>query len=548
MSALYLRREGQVEGPLDPAEVRRRLSAGELPLRTMSWKTGEKNWTSLARRWPEGRVLEHVLGAAGFLLVLVLLAAVVGIPGRLFVHLPEALQTETFVVGSVSAGLVCAIALMAALTYHRWQNNHRLPLPYALCLLFTLLGGVAAFGLSTQAIQMVKAEDHLPNASISYDDATRVIRIHGSIGHHFSSDVDAMLRAHGDATVIVINSPGGLLLESFHAADSIRQAQLPLRVDGICASACGLMWAAVPKREMTASSQIGLHQNRVIVDLPVEMTAGTSRTLENRSADVLSAAGFTSEMLRHRAETPPGKMYWVTAVDVLTAGINARVLNEQGQTMDMQAIKWAVLTAAWGKGSLTSQLYQAIGAHEPALADTYENKLYTALRNNDLPLFRYEDRLMETEALRQALTQVSDQAVMDWARSRQQDLAEASHAADPVACGWLSGKGDNRPEHAAARKRLGEHNVARTLALMKAVPEFAAMQGMETDIRAESSDFSTYSRSIVGRLKQQGFSGDARQWSVLQQCEYANEFLLGAEQMPLTSGANLVRYAETRAH
>jgi ATP-dependent protease ClpP protease subunit len=227
---------------------------------------------------------------------------------------------------------------------------------------------------------------------IGYDASARAIHINGTIGHRFSSSVADALNHHGDAKVVIINSPGGLLTEAFKAADMLAKSRIPLRVDGMCASACGLMWASVPMREMTVTSRVGLHQNRMITDVPVEISAAVSNKLEAESTEALRAAGFTPYMLRQRELTPPARMYWLTSADIMMAGISTKVLDAQQQPVSLSAAKWIVITAAWGKQSLTAQIYQAIGEREPSLAHSYGDSLYWALSANNLQTFYAEDR------------------------------------------------------------------------------------------------------------------------------------------------------------
>lgn len=543
MSALYVRSGGRVEGPFDPAEVRRRLSAGELSLRTMSWKAGEKNWRSLAKRWPTGVALDHVLAVCGPLLVLALAVLMLGIPGRLYSSLPDAWQTQGFLAGAVGVCLACAVVLTTIMVWRGWRRRHRLSLTYAMCLMLTLMGGSASVALCVRTIGVVKAEDAFASALFHYDAATQAIQIRGMIGHRFSTDLAAMLRAHGDAARVTIDSQGGLVDQAFKAAKLIKQAQLPLRVDGMCASACSLLWAAVPHREMVVSSRIGLHQNRMIGDIPVELAVGASRQLEDESTDALSSAGFTDAMQRRRAETPPAKMYWLTAVDIINAGIQAKMLDAQGRPADMAVIKWAVVASAWGRGSLSEQLYTAIGLHERTIADTYENRLYNAFQANNMTLFHYEDRLMETDAVRQAFAQATDQAVMDFAQSRERDVAAASQDANAAECGLLNNTKDAQLADTATRTRMNEHTLIRTMALINAIP-VAAGPVLPVDIRSAASDYSAYSSRIVGQLHQQGYPADVARWNSLQRCSYSNAFLQGAGQMPLARGAMIVRYGE----
>ena len=550
MSTLYLRSAGRMEGPFDPAEVRRRLSAGEVSRWTMSWRVGEKRWQSLGRRWPEGQVWDALLAVGGTVLVLVLVIAIIGIPGRLYMHLPDAWQTKAFVLSAVAVGITGAAAVSLLLARRNRQRNRRLSLPGALCVMLTVMGAMISMGLCVQIVGLIGAENQFANASFGYDAATHAIRIQGPIGHRFESDLDDALSKHRDAQAIVIDSPGGLLDQAFNAATAIKQAKLPLRVERECASACALMWAAVPLRQMIDSARIGLHQNRAVGDSPSELSNAATKEMEDESNDALSSAGFTGEMMRQRAETPPAKMYWLNAVDIMTAGIDAKVLDVAGQPVDEATAKWVVLSSSWGKDSLTERFYQIIAVHEPALADTYEDRLYNALHSKNWPLFRYEDREMETAALRQAFTQVSDQAVMDWTRSRQQDIADANRRGNKLACDLLDGHAGNEVVGAESRKWVAERSLVRNITLVAAMP--AAPQTMDApmDMRKAVDDYETYVRSALARVKQEGYPASSAAWSGMQHCNYANEFLQGLEQMPVASGAEIVRYSESgrRAH
>ncbi|GLQ95806.1 GYF domain-containing protein [Dyella mobilis] len=542
MSLLYLRRGGRVEGPFDPLEARKRYAGGEWPRQTMSWRPGEKRWTSLAKRWPTGNNAgSMLLGFIATALIFVLAAALIGIPGRLFIYLPNALQTQRFLVEVVAGALGGAVVLTAFTTYRSWKRTRRLALHEALCILLTLMVGASSIALCRQAMKLVQTEDNFPNASIVYDDVARVIRVHGTIGHRFSQDLADALAGNGGAQAVVINSPGGLLDQAFKSVDVLIKAHLPLRIDGDCASACGLLWAGVPLREMTDASRIGLHQNRTVSDLPAEMTAATMKHLDEESIKLLASAGFTPAMLQRRAVTPPGSVYWLSAVDVMTAGIDAKVIGVDGRPVSVDTAKWAVIVAAWGKHSLTGQLYQAIALHEPALADTYKDKLYAALHGSNMPWFHYEDGLLETSAIKQAFAQVPDRALMDWAQSRQHDLADASQSGSASTCAFLTATATIETLDAITRRRVNDHALARTLALVNAIPGNALAQAV--DVQPWAGEFSDYSRQLVTRLRQQGYPTDTAQWTSLQRCNYSSEFLLGAVQMPLASGAGIVRYS-----
>lgn len=544
MSSFYLRHEGQTIGPIDMAEVRRRVSAGELPLGAMSWRIGEQRWVSLARRWSVDRGAHSVLDACAMLLVLAAWTVMLGLPGRLYPYLPDTLQTMLFLIAAVAVGTACAVTVTVRLARRQWRQRHRLSLSSAMCVTLTLVVAVISVSLCRQTLGLLLIEDKMPDATVSYDAGLHAVQLRGRIGHRFDHHLVAALRAHPDARMVTVSSPGGLVEEAFKAADIIAKARLPLRIDGECASACSLMWAAVPQREMTIESHIGLHQNRLLGDLPVQMTWRTRRDMERQSTDALISAGFTRDMLQHRAETPPGRMYWLDAVDILEAGVDAKVWDAAQKPASLPAAKWAVIAWAWGKDNPVRQFYLAVGAHEPEIAASYENRLYSALHQKQYALFVSQDRLFEAAALRQALREAPDQAVLDWARSREEDLADASQSLDDAACNVLTGRAVNGPLDTRTRERLRTHSFHRGAALIDAMAAPAGQVFPMHGAPYAAFDVASYSRSVVGKLRGQGFPADIRQWTDRQQCIYSREFLHGIQAMPPAHAAEIVRYSE----
>lgn len=100
-------------------------------------------------------------------------------------------------------------------------------------------------------------------ATFTFDHQTVIMR--GPIVQGDGASLDRFLSAgHNNGhplTTLQLNSPGGLVREGMALADAVRQYHVNVTVpeDGLCASACFLLFAAGEHKEVGPGARIGIH-------------------------------------------------------------------------------------------------------------------------------------------------------------------------------------------------------------------------------------------------------------------------------------------------
>lgn len=164
-------------------------------------------------------------------------------------------------------------------------------------------------------------------AAFAYAADTGVLTVSGPIGTHFSDQLRAAMDRHPQAKLLVIDSPGGLRHHAFRSADLVNARQVPVRIDGRCASACALLWAMADTREITPRSRVGLHGSRFESPVPLPALFGrTVSTVNDRvTARVLRRAGFPEDVVRLGDRTPPSAMSWFRVEDLQAGRLSFRL-------------------------------------------------------------------------------------------------------------------------------------------------------------------------------------------------------------------------------
>ena len=127
-----------------------------------------------------------------------------------------------------------------------------------------------------------------------------------------------------DKAVVALISEGGNLREALEIGRAVRMKGFPTYVppNGICASACALIWLAGSPRNMTSSAQIGFHA--VYVD-----EAGVPEISAPGNAVVgsyLNTLGLPEVAIRNLTSAAPNDMHWLTPSEALRFGIEINVL------------------------------------------------------------------------------------------------------------------------------------------------------------------------------------------------------------------------------
>jgi len=327
---MHLRQHGQTLGPFEEAEVRRRYDTGELGANVVSWCSGESRWQSLGRRWPAQRRASRQWPTILAGLLLVGSAVIIAVPAWSFRILPLAAQ-QPRVLWILECTLI-ALALVI-ITIGGWRIRRRAQshgLMFVLGSLVIVLAAVIGVSLAKVSASLLAYRLRQDNALVSFNENSHDIVIKGAIGPHLTNDLDMVIKAHPDALKILIRSQGGLVNDAFRTAEVITAAHLPLEVVNYCASACVLLWATVPQREMAPGSHLGLHQNSLSHEFDPALNEAAKQKLEVRSVAALDHAGFSPHLQWERRSTPPEKIFWVSVTEAKAEGVAFNLVTAPG--------------------------------------------------------------------------------------------------------------------------------------------------------------------------------------------------------------------------
>lgn len=534
---MYLRINGTQSGPLDADEVAREHAEGRLADAVMSWMAGEPRWTSLGKRWPS----PHPRAYPVFGMALALLGAtgiVVACKTRLSM-LPFALQ-----IAPVLWSIVLVLAALAVLglcwAWHAARRRGKLGLPVVLTTVLAVCLGVWGFAGASLAGRLLQFRQRVANATVSYDGTQHAIRIQGQLGPRLEEQLRAALQAHPDATVLVLDSPGGLVNDSMKAAALVRAKGLVARVDGMCASACTAIWAAAPRRQMTATSRLGLHQLRSEVELPQAITHAAMIKLTRRYDAVLRQAGFPAAVIDKAGRTPPSAIYWLDPTAVASAGVKSAIVGDDGAPVSDAMAQWLWVAKSFGPPDFVGQLMMTIRAHAPAIALRHAFDLYAAVVvKKDSPESAQELNAVYGEAKRFALSRASDADTVAWARSYFDAFGGSQRYA------WMC-KVDTGDSAWTGISRAELH-----ADMTRGLDRLLATVGPLDPVHTQPLDYS----AAIGKISAQawdaarhyGSPGKVSDWTPLDWCTYRVDFIGHALDLDQPQAAQAVRFIELKS-
>jgi len=539
MTDFYIRRGESTEGPFPEDELRRRCSSGELPLGTMSWREGEPRWISLGKRWGSRFAgLGSLL--AGWSVALATLALALWIPFGLNQQLPAAMQSRAWVV-ALTVGAVC-IAGLSAFLY--WRAASRLkqgtvPIGAATCAVLTALMGTTAIAFAMLVGSIGDQRIQAPNGTVVFDPTLHQLRIDGPLGVRLTSDVTAATQDHPDIERVVINSTGGLITDAKAVGALLRDRNLPVRVQGQCASACVLIWAMSPSREMTLRSTIGIHQSRLDVNLPTEWASSAKQTVDDDSTSILKAAGFSDAVLSKQASTSPASMYWLNTADAMDAGVTLKTFNEQGQPISADEVR---LRLALGLSNPSLQrLVDVLVKRTPSLVAEEAARLYAEAHANDSAGMLRDMGALMVAAKTYGLSHAPDEAVVAWASHLRQMMTKAVRANDATTCGYVARGGDAK---GTLRNDVVDALVTNISELLEAVPDDLSRNADWPIPASYGGLFHDLATKVAAGKIARGYPPTVSAWSVFQICDFGQALYGGIVALPMHQAAQMVRVSE----
>lgn len=112
--------------------------------------------------------------------------------------------------------------------------------------------------------------------------------------------------------VVTLDSAGGYYTPALAMAKAIYWADAETRVDGVCASACVLPFAAGKRRSMSPGSRIGIHG--IIADV----------ASDREEVQILMNLGMPPALIREMRDTPYWDVHWLTPAELDSWGVEVR--------------------------------------------------------------------------------------------------------------------------------------------------------------------------------------------------------------------------------
>lgn len=153
---------------------------------------------------------------------------------------------------------------------------------------------------------------------------TSVALVIGQIDAEFSDRLAALLDQNPHLEAIEIESLGGLSTAAYEAARELNKRNIAIQVRGRCASACAYLWASADNRALVPGARIGLHDGRPAREPPKVIARWVRQRNERLEHEALSHAGFPDSLIDKALAIPPHSMLWLTADELLAAGVNFR--------------------------------------------------------------------------------------------------------------------------------------------------------------------------------------------------------------------------------
>lgn len=146
------------------------------------------------------------------------------------------------------------------------------------------------------------------------------IVLSGAFGAGSASIVKAQLEQTRDVTTVVLESPGGRIVEAVHIAQLIRERKLNTYVETHCESACTLIFLAGADRAGTPGAQIGFHR----ASFP-GMDAKLDAAMTEEMLKKYREAGLAETFLERIRSTQANDMWYPARDELVEAHVITRL-------------------------------------------------------------------------------------------------------------------------------------------------------------------------------------------------------------------------------
>jgi uncharacterized protein YwqG len=155
-----------------------------------------------------------------------------------------------------------------------------------------------------------------PQFSVEIKDE-RTLDFKGIIGTGATRALEAALLEHPDVTTVQLESPGGLVLESYLMARTLREHDLQTRVDGSCASACTFAYLGGSTRSLGTGGRLRFHRARLSIEAD-----GTESSIVNIFLSrYMKQRGVSKDFVKRVFSTPASTLWQPTMSELLDSGV-----------------------------------------------------------------------------------------------------------------------------------------------------------------------------------------------------------------------------------
>ena len=297
--------------------------------------------------------------------------------------------------------------------------------------LVSVLGNLSRSHLAAQTAELARISfglDPIDKISATVSPDGRTMLLHGTLGEGSASKVRLLLESSAGIRTVALDSAGGRLYEALAIADEIRTRQLDTYAEGLCASACTLVFLAGRDRGATPNARIGFHRpsfaGQDSVDLP-----GSDQMIT-----AYQAAGISSAFLARVRETSSESMWYPSRAELIANHVVTRV-SLGGETASglMRVTSPEDLRAAFA----LVPLWSAVDARFPGSMERAVQLAWTAKQRgaSDDDVMT-AGRAVISDLVPKALTSASDEHLERFLGILREELA-ASLAVSPQACSKL---------------------------------------------------------------------------------------------------------------
>lgn len=148
----------------------------------------------------------------------------------------------------------------------------------------------------------------------------------GKIDSGFTATLEQQLEQNRKVKLLLIESNGGRISEARRVIKLLNRHKVTVRVIGRCASACALIWAGAPDRQLRSGALIGLHAGSLDPKVP-RLLQDLATTINNDfSRRTLAHAGFSKNLIARSQSTPNTSVLWLSPMDLQNDGVRFTLL------------------------------------------------------------------------------------------------------------------------------------------------------------------------------------------------------------------------------